>query len=105
MEEKNKTYRKNSRKQKPGFHWLVIICLIFCELWVYTWIRIESTQAILRISKAQEEQTQKISYQKALFVERDRLKSDDRITKIGTSILNLSTQTLNQTIYLSREDG
>lgn len=97
--------RKADQKQKAGFHWIIIICLIFCELLVHTWIRTESTQTILRVSKAQGVHAKKTSYQKALSVERDRLKSDDRITRIAKTRLNLSTHTLNQTIYLSGEDG
>lgn len=96
---------KADRKQKAGFHWIIMIFLIFCELLVHTWIRTESTHTILRISKAQGVHAKEISYQKALFVERDRLKSDDRITQIAKTRLNLSPHTLNQTIYLSGEDG
>ncbi|CCK79379.1 MULTISPECIES: hypothetical protein [Desulfobacula] len=102
---KNNIHRKADQIQKAGFHWIIIICLIFCELLVHTWIRTESTHTILRVSKAQGEYSKKISYQKALSVERDRLKSDDRITRIAKTRLSLSTHTLDQTIYLSGEDG
>ncbi|MBC2704630.1 hypothetical protein [Desulfobacula sp.] len=86
--------------RKSSFRWLVIISIIFCELLVYTWIRTESTQTILRVSKGQEAFVKKASYHKALSVERDRLKSDDRITRIAKTRLNLLTDTANQTIYL-----
>ncbi|MBT3176075.1 MAG: hypothetical protein HOG03_00265 [Desulfobacula sp.] len=102
---KNNISPKKVEPQKIGFSWLVIICLIFCELLVYTWIRTESTQTILRVSKAQAAYISKTSYFKALSVERDRLKSDDRITRIAKTRLNLSPDTLDQIIYLSREDG
>ena len=90
--------------QNVGFRWFVIICLIFCELLVYTWIRTESTQTILRVSKAQAAHIKETSYHNALSVERDRLKSDERITRIAKTRLNLSTDTLNQTIYFSGKD-
>ena len=96
---------KAVHQQKAGFLWIIVICLIFCELMVHTWVRTESTQTILRVSEAQECYVQKTSYHKALSVERDRLKSDDRITRIAKTRLNLSIDTLNQTIYLSGEDG
>lgn len=87
-------------QQKEGFRWLFIIFIIFCELLAYTWIRTESTQTILRVTRAQELNANKASYHNALSVERDRLKSDDRITKIAKTRLNLSTDDLNQIIYL-----
>ncbi|MCK5695381.1 MAG: hypothetical protein KAH62_02045 [Desulfobacula sp.] len=68
---------------------------------VYTWVRTESIQTILRVSREQEVSAKKTSYRKALSVERDRLKSDDRITRIARTRLNLFTDTVNQTIYLS----
>jgi cell division protein FtsL len=102
---KNNISKKMVRPQKIGFHWIVIICLIFCELLCCTWIRTESTQTILRISRAQAAYIEKTSYYKALSVERDRLKSGDRITSIAKTRLKLSNDTLAQTIYFSGEDG
>lgn len=80
---------------------MIIICLIFCELLVYTWVRTETTQTILQVSKAQEMLVEKQSYQWALSLERERLKSDDRITRIAKTKLNLLKNTLEQTIYFS----
>jgi hypothetical protein len=96
---KNNITRKIIQPKKAGFHWFVIISIIFCELLTYTWIRTESTQTILQISSTQKLLTKKTSYQKALSIERDRLKSDDRITRIARTRLNLLTATLGQTIY------
>jgi len=105
MTAKHNRSQKAVPPQKAGGRWLFVICLIFCELLVYTWIRTESTQTILRVSRAQNTYVNKMSYHKALSVERDRLKSDDRITRIAKTRLNLSTETLKQTIYLSGENG
>jgi len=91
-------------KQKIGYRWLALILVMFCELMIHTWVRTESTQTILRISQAQAEIVKKISYGKALAVERDRLKSDARITRIARTRLGLSTNIFNQTIYLSEEN-
>lgn len=102
---KNNISKKHLPPQRVGFRWLAVISILFCELLVYTWVRTESTQTILRISRAQEVQSQKISYRKALSVERDRLKSDDRIIQIAKTRLNLSTGTLNQTIYFSGDEN
>jgi len=102
---KNNISPKNVQPQKAGFIWLAIIGLIFCEFLGYTWIRTESTQTILRVSAAQAVYIDKTSYQKALSLERDRLKSDDRITGIAKTRLNLSIDTLDQTIYFSGKNG
>jgi cell division protein FtsL len=95
---------KTQEKQRVGFRWLALILVLFCELMVHAWVRTESTQAIVRISNAQAGITKSLSYGRALSVERDRLKSDARITRIARTHLGLSPDTFNQTIYLSGED-
>jgi len=95
---------KTKNGQRAGYRWLVLILVLFCEFMVHAWVRTESTQAILKISSAQAGITKKLSYGKALSVERDRLKSDTRITGIALTRLGLSPDTFSQTIYLS-EDG
>jgi len=97
---KNDITKRIIQPQKAGFHWIVIISIIFCQFLTYTWIRTESTQTILEMSSARTQLAQKASYQKALLIERERLKSDDRITRIAKTRLNLLTDTLSQTIYL-----
>ncbi len=92
-------------QKSRGTVWLLVIFIIFSELMAYTWIRVESTHALLRISKAEERLLEKRSYQKALLAEKEWLKSDARITQIAKNRLNLSTVTMKQTIYLSGEDG
>ena len=92
-------------KKSTGSLWLLVIFILFVELMAHTWIRTESTQALLRISKAEERLLEKRSYHKALLAEMEWLKSDARITRIARNRLNLSTVTMKQTIYLSGEDG
>src|SRR3989339_1674889 len=86
-------------KKNKGSLWLLIIFIIFSELMVYTWIRTESTQTLLRISAAEDRLLQKRSYYKTLLAEKEVLKSDARITRIAKNRLNLSTATMKQTIY------
>ncbi len=105
MAVKNNISKKNVQPQRIGLSWLVIIAVIFCELLTYTWIRTESTQTILKVSTTQAAFSKNTSYNKALSVERDRLKSDGRITKIAKSRLNLSSDTMNYVIYLFGEEG
>jgi len=98
---KNNIAKKRIKPKKLNFWWLVVISILFSQLLIYTWVRTESTQTILQVSKAQKNFIEKTSYNKALSIERDRLKSDDRITRIAKSRLNLSTDTANQIVYLA----
>ncbi len=102
---KNQSAHRQIKPQRAGYRWLLIIAIIFCELLIYTWVRTESTHATIRVSRYRDSLTQQNSYGKALSVERDRLRSDDRITKIAKTRLNLSTDTSKQTIYLPGENG
>ncbi len=92
--------QNNLIQHRAGLRWLALILILFCELMAHTWVRTESTQSILRISKTQAEIHKRLSYRKALGLELDRLKSDSRITRIARSRLGLSTDIFNQTIYL-----
>ena len=95
---------KTQPSQRVGYRWLALILVLFCELMVHAWVRTESTQAIVRISNAQAGITKSLSYGRVLSVERDRLKSDARVTRIARTHLGLSPDTFSQTIYLSGED-
>ena len=86
-----------------GLRWFALILVLVCELMAHAWIRTESTQTLYNISKTQADIQKTISYRKALGLERDRLKSDARITKIARTRLGLSSDIFNQTIYLSGE--
>ncbi len=99
----------NSRQQilKPrrtGIGWILIISVTICLSLIHVWVRMESTQTILRISKAQAEHAKLLSYRKALALERDRLKSDARITEIAASYLGLSPNLISRTIYLDKKE-
>ena len=104
MTQRDKTQNGQQPGGGVGYRWLALILVLFCELLGHAWVRTESTQTILRISNAQAGITKAISYGKALSVERDRLKSDNRITKIARTRLGLSTDTFDQTIYLSGDE-
>ncbi len=101
MAVKNNIPKRPSPPQHRGLFWIFIISLFFCELLAYTWVRTESRHTLLEVSKAQDMLAQSLAYKKALLLERDRLKSDDRITRIAKTRLNLKRDTLIQTIYLA----
>lgn len=90
--------------QKPGYRWLLVLFILFIELTVHIWIRTESTQTMMHISHAQTQLTKLESYTKALSLEKDRLKSDERITRIARIRLGLSEDILDRTVYLNGED-
>ena len=101
---KNSILKQPKNPPRAGFRWLVIIGFIFGELLIYTWVRTESTHTILRLSHVQDAHTKAMSYNKELSVERDRLKSDERITRIAKTRLHLLSDTGNQTIYIAGEN-
>lgn len=100
----NNIRTKAVRPRRRGLKWLCIISIIFIEMLAYTWVRTESTQTVLRISHAKEMYADKTAYHKALMVEKDRLKSDERITQIAKSRLDLTSNTFERTIYLNGKE-
>ncbi|PIE61870.1 MAG: cell division protein FtsL [Desulfobacterales bacterium] len=87
--------------QSNGLKWFVLILVLICELMAHTWIRSESTQAILRISNAQFVLQKRLSDRKELNLELERLNGDDRITGIARTRLEMSSDTSDQTFYLT----
>ena len=83
--------------------WFALILVLVCESMAHAWIRTESTQAMIRISQAQTQIQTTISYKKALWLERDRLKSDVRITRIARTRMGLTSEVSEKTIYLPGE--
>lgn len=96
---------KRSEEKTPntGLKWMLIISLLFGELLLHTWVRTGATQVTLEISLAQSRLANLLSYQRELTLERDRLKSDDRIIRIARSQLGLTDDVFNQTVYLKKE--
>jgi cell division protein FtsL len=87
-----------------GLKWVLIISLLFGELLLHTWVRTGATQVTLEISQAQSRLADLLSYQRELTLERDRLKSDDRIIRIARSQLGLTDDVFNKTVYLKKEN-
>lgn len=105
MAVKNNISKKHKKPQSRGLSWIFMIGLLFIQLFAYTWVRTESTQTILNISKLQGDLAGKQALNKALEVERDRLESDDRIIRIAKTKLELLPETSVETIYLAGDDG
>ena len=95
---------RKSIKKKTGLIWLGIIALLFAELLFYTWIRTESTNTALRISRAKAQLANKQSYNEALLVEREWLKSYAQLTEVAKKHFKLSPVTLDRVIYLSGDE-
>ena len=84
--------------------WVVVLSVLFGELLLHTWIRTGATQITLEISLAQSQLSDLLSYQKELTLERDRLKSDNRIIGIARTQLGLTEEVFNQTLFLEKEE-
>jgi cell division protein FtsL len=95
--------RPEQETPNTGLKWVLIISLLFGELLLHTWVRTGATQVTLEISLAQARLADLLSYQRELTLERDRLKSDDRIIRIARSQLGLTDDIFNQTVYLKKE--
>lgn len=83
--------------------WVLVLSMLFAELLLHTWVRTGATQVTLEISLAQSRLSDLLSYQRELTLERDRLKSDNRIIAIARSQLGLTDEVFNQTIFLGKE--
>jgi hypothetical protein len=84
--------------------WMVILSVLFGELLLHAWVRTGATQVTLEISLAQSRLSGLLSYQRELTLERDRLKSDNRIIGIARSQLGLTEDVFNQTLFLEKGD-
>lgn len=96
----NKVRKPAPAPKKIGWHWFIIIAVLFCELLGHAWIRTESRHAMLRISSAENILIGHHSYQKALSIEVDRLKAEERIRRIATNRLDLIRDPGTQIHYL-----
>ncbi len=100
---KNNISRHRKKPQRAGFRWLFIIGVLFCLLLAHAWVRTEATQTMIRISQAEKKMMDALSYQRALALEIDRLKSEERINRIAQARLNLVRDTGKKTYYLTQD--
>ena len=100
MAKKTNHHKTHKMPRRAGFRWLLIIGILFCELLAHTWIRTESRHAKIRITQAEKQILKRSRYQRALMLEIDRLKSEDRISRIARTRLNLIKDTGENTLYL-----
>ncbi|MCP4022726.1 MAG: hypothetical protein GY729_12855 [Desulfobacteraceae bacterium] len=104
MKQKPNTIKKPGLQKSHRALWSAVILMLFCELLFYTWIRVEATHNAFNITKLQENLAKATSYQAALVLEKERLNSLDRISKIAVSKLALSLDTTGKIIYLTEEE-
>ena len=92
--------RKMLNIKNTVFIWFAIIAVLFAELFVYTLIRTESVNTALRISKAGKLFTNQQSYNEALLMEREWLKSYDQLIELTNKYFDLSPVILDRVIYI-----
>lgn len=103
MTVKNNIPKRHRQPQRIGFRWFFIIGALFVLLLIHTGIRTEATHTMIRISQAEKKMMEALSYQRALSLEIDRLKSEERISRIAQSKLNLVKDTGQNTHYLAKD--
>jgi cell division protein FtsL len=88
------------KEQKRPTKWLILTLFFLFQLFFYTLIHLESSQARTQISKLQMETQRLKAKTSVLIVEKERLSSPERILKIARSSLNLSTPFADQVFYI-----
>ncbi|MEA1967179.1 MAG: cell division protein FtsL [Thermodesulfobacteriota bacterium] len=96
----NRIKTKKKSKKKISGKWFVILSFFIFELLIYTGIRLEYTNTEYRISDAMGKQKKLKSYRAELLLEKERLASPERISKIAGTRLELVVPDHNQIIYL-----
>ncbi len=88
------------KEQKRPTKWLILTLIFLCQLFFYTLVRLESSQARTQISKLHVEKKRLKANTSVLIIEKERLSSPETILKIARSSLNLSTPSADQIFYL-----
>jgi len=92
----------NAMQNQKGLLWFFLIIVLAAELICNAWIRSESNQAMIMITKTESNIRDMADYRQALGVEIERLKSEARITRIARTRLGLAPDIFNETIYLPK---
>ena len=95
----NKRVTQKKEQQRPT-KWLVLTLIFLSQLFLYTLIRLESSQTRTEISKLQMRQQGLKANTSVLIIEKERLSSPERILNIARSDLNLSTPSADQVFYI-----
>lgn len=88
------------RPERKGA-WMVVTALVLVELMAYTWIRVAHIDTAARILKAREFRKQERAYQSELLVEKEHLRSPERIMRIAGQELDLRVPAPYQIIHLN----
>jgi cell division protein FtsL len=79
---------------------ILLMGIFIGELLVYTWSRVQYTQAGYDISRAVREQQRLLAVQEELKVELARLKSPERLARIAESSMGLKRPTSRQMVVV-----
>ena len=71
------------RKSMIGILWVVAVVVLMAELLVYTWCRVQYVQTGYEITEATQENLHLKELYSKLQIERARLRSPERITRIA----------------------
>jgi len=95
-----KQIKKTIGKRKLIGTWIILMCLFFAELLLYTWCRVQYVRIGYEISRTTDRYQSLITNQNNLKIELARLKSPQRIEKIAKQQIGLTTPTIEQVIII-----
>jgi hypothetical protein len=78
----------------------VMMALFICELFVYTWCRVQYTQVGYEISRARKEQVRLKAVKKELTLELARLSSPERLAGIVETSMGLEMPSSRQMVVI-----
>jgi cell division protein FtsL len=96
---KSKTNTK-PRSAKGNALAFILMGFFLCELFAYTWCRVQCTRVGYEISKAVKEQEQLAVVQKNLQLEMARLKSPERLANIAKTYMDLKMPSSRQMVTI-----
>ena len=82
--------KKNINKKKVFGICFILLAIFIFELLLYTWCRVQSTEAGYKIAEEIENHRRLVTIQNSLKIELAQLRSPERIAKIAKKQLGLS---------------
>lgn len=80
--------------------WFICMAAFICELFFYTWCRVQNTHVGYEISRTEKSRSESMALQNNLKIELERLKAPERIAKIAEKRLGLTPPGPNQMVTI-----
>jgi len=86
----NQKKNKSAQDSRMSVVWFICMAAFICELFFYTWCRVQYTNIGYAIASAGKRHGESVALQNNLKIELERLKSPERIAKIAEKHLGLT---------------